>query len=171
MKRLTIAFFAVLAIGFWSCTSSTETQNEDGETTVDSAVEVDPNVRGTAFEMVNVEMFDDFITSMEGIDTMDAVVKGKVESVCKKKGCWMNVVSEDGERSMFVQFQDYGFFMPLDLAGQTVTMKGTAYRSVTSVDELQHYAEDDGKSKEEIAAITEPKEELKFMASGVVIGE
>lgn len=168
MKKLMIMFFAILAIGQFACNTASDQKPEDAN--AETSVE-DPNVRGVAFEMVNVEKIDDFLTSMEGIDTMDAVVTGKVESVCKKKGCWMNVVSENGEDGMFVQFVDYGFFMPLDLEGQTVTMKGTAYKSVTSVADLQHFAEDEGKTKEEIAAITEPKEELKFLASGVVIGE
>ena len=48
-------------------------------------------------------------------------------------------------------------------------MEGKAYREVTSVDELKHYAEDEGKTPEEIAAIVEPVEELKFMASGVIL--
>ncbi len=48
-------------------------------------------------------------------------------------------------------------------------MNGYAFRDVTPVDELRHYAEDAGKSKEEIAAITQPKEEMKFLASGVIL--
>jgi len=59
--------------------------------------------------------------------------------------------------------------MPKDLAGQQVVMLGKAYRETTSVEDLKHFAEDEGKSAEEIAAITEPKTELKFMASGVMI--
>jgi len=86
------------------------------------------------------------------------------------KGCWINIVSEDAAKpSMFVKFKDYGFFMPKDIAGKEVIMEGYAFKEVTSVDELRHYAEDEGKSKEEIAAITEPVEELKFMASGVLL--
>ena len=48
-------------------------------------------------------------------------------------------------------------------------MEGWAFREVTSVDELRHYAEDAGKSQEEIEAIQEPKDELKFLASGVFV--
>jgi hypothetical protein len=59
--------------------------------------------------------------------------------------------------------------MPKDIAGRKVTLDGYAYREVTSVDELRHYAEDEGKSKAEIEKITEPKEELKFLASGVIL--
>ena len=97
-------------------------------------------------------------------------VEGKVEAVCQSKGCWMNIVSDDpSQKPMMVKFKDYGFFMPKDIAGQRVILKGMAYLEETSVDELRHYAEDAGKSAEEIASITEPKVELKFMADGVIL--
>ncbi len=113
--------------------------------------------------------YSELKSKLEGLDSVRAKVKGTVQAVCQKKGCWMNVNDATAATEMFVQFKDYGFFMPFDIAGREVVMDGYAYRSVTSVDDLRHFAEDEGKSKEEIAAITEPVEELKFMASGVVL--
>ena len=130
---------------------------------------------GSAYfgEQINADgviSYDQLLAKMSATDSMAVKVSGTVESVCQKKGCWMNIVSEDPEKaSMFVKFKDYGFFMPKDITGQQVIMEGYAFREVTSVDELKHYAEDEGKSKEEIEAITEPMEELKFMASGVIL--
>ena len=95
-------------------------------------------------------------------------IKAKVEEVCQAKGCWMNLVSDDAPDSpMFVKFKDYGFFVPKDIAGREVIIEGEAFVEETSVEELKHYAEDKGKSSEEIAAITEPVKEVKFMATGV----
>lgn len=112
--------------------------------------------------------FPELTASMAKTDSMAVKVRGTVESVCQVKGCWMNL--HDGKSGdMFVQFKDYGFFMPKDISGREVIIEGYAYRKVTPVDELRHYAEDAGKSKEEIEAITKPKEELKFMASGVLL--
>jgi hypothetical protein len=114
--------------------------------------------------------YDDFMTTMSDKDSLEVVVKATVAEVCQMKGCWMNLTSPTGEaNATMVKFQDYGFFVPKDIAGQTVVVQGKAYREVTPVDELRHYAEDAGKSKEEIEAITEPKEELKFMATGVLL--
>jgi hypothetical protein len=113
--------------------------------------------------------YSELAKQMEDADSIAVKVKGTVQDVCQKKGCWMNVNDATASNEIFVQFEDYGFFMPKDIAGREVVMDGYAYRSVTSVEELQHYAEDEGKSKEEIAAITEPVEELKFMASGVLL--
>ena len=112
--------------------------------------------------------FNELLTKMDQADSLETKVTGTVESVCKKKGCWANIVSDDG-REMRVKFKDYGFFLPLDCEGRKVVMEGKAFREVTSVADLQHLAEDGGASKEEMEKITEPKEELKFMASGVVL--
>jgi hypothetical protein len=39
----------------------------------------------------------------------------------------------------------------------------------TDVKTLRHYAEDQGKSKEEVEAITAPKKEITFEATGALI--
>ncbi len=115
---------------------------------------------------------DQAIAQLNNVDSMAVKIEGKVTEVCQAKGCWMNVVSIQGESTpMFVQFKDYGFFMPKDCAGKRVVMDGMAYKSVTPVEELRHYAMDKGASQEDIAKITEPKEELKFMANGVLLYE
>ncbi len=70
---------------------------------------------------------------------------------------------------MRVTFKDYGFFVPKDIAGKTVVVEGVAQKKTTPVSELRHYAEDAGKSKAEIAQITDPKNELAFVADGVIV--
>ena len=99
----------------------------------------------------------------------DMKVSGEVISVCKKKGCFMNVKISDKE-AIFVKFKDYAFFMPKDLpVGTKVVMDGFAQRKETSVEDLKHFARDSKKSEEEIAMITKPKKEIVFEAKGVVI--
>ena len=115
--------------------------------------------------------FNQLVSSINGSEEINTKVKAKVKAVCQVKGCWMTLISDDptDETEVFVKFKDYAFFMPLDIAGKEVVIEGKAYKEITSVDELRHYAEDEGKSKEEIEKITEPAEELKFMADGVII--
>lgn len=102
-------------------------------------------------------------------DTIQTKVTAKINEVCTKKGCWMKLDLGDNEE-MMVRFKDYGFFMPLNAEGDVI-VNGKAYVTETSVDELRHYAEDAGKSKEEIEAITEPKRTLAFEADGVLLKE
>jgi len=123
---------------------------------------------GEKFEINQTMAIGDLAKQMISKDNMEAIVEGKVASVCQTKGCWMKLDLPDGG-TMRVTFKDYGFFVPKDISGSTVVIKGTAQVSTTSVEELRHYAEDAGKSKEDIAKITQPKTELVFEAEGVVI--
>lgn len=113
------------------------------------------------------QMSDKFMAMSVG-DTINTKMATKVIEVCQNKGCWMKVNLENGEEAM-VKFKDYGFFMPKDIAGKDVILNGKAYVTELPVDEQRHYAEDAGKSAEEIAAITEPKKTYSFEADGVLI--
>jgi hypothetical protein len=95
-------------------------------------------------------------------------VTGTVKQVCKSEGCWLRL--DDGSKDgIMVKMKDHSFFVPKDIDGKTVYVSGKAVRKTTSVKELQHYAEDAGKSKEEIAKITEPKVEITMEATGVKV--
>lgn len=95
-------------------------------------------------------------------------VKGTVNKVCEKKGCWMTLAQTDGDGIM-IRFKDYKFFMPKNILGKDVVLQGTAKKTTTSIDMLKHYAEDAGKSKAEIEKITEPKTDIEFIATGVLV--
>lgn len=100
-------------------------------------------------------------------DTIQAKVAASINEVCSKKGCWMKLdLGNDDE--IMVRFKDYGFFMPLNAEGDVI-INGKAYITETSVEELRHYAEDAGKSTEEIEAITEPEKTFAFEADGVLL--
>jgi hypothetical protein len=101
-------------------------------------------------------------------ENLKVKVTGEVESVCQVKGCWMKVTTTEGQ-TMRVIFKDYAFFVPKDISGKTVTFEGEAQNKVVSVDHLKHYAQDAGKSKAEIAQITEPSQEITFVATGVIV--
>jgi hypothetical protein len=105
---------------------------------------------------------------MQGKDSMKVKLTGTINEVCQKKGCWMTM-NIGNDKTMQVKFKDYAFFVPKDASGKTVFIEGVAFTDTTSVAELQHYAEDGGKSKEEIAKITEPEISISFEASGVLL--
>jgi hypothetical protein len=102
-------------------------------------------------------------------DTVEIKMSGTIAEVCQAKGCWMNLSSANSDEAVFIKFKDYAFFMPKNSAGKNAIVSGKLYSSVTSVDELRHYAEDKGMSKEEIEKINEPKREWNMMADGVII--
>ncbi len=153
MKKI-FSFILIIAL-FASCTATTKVQGESfGET----------------IKVKSPMTYDAMLAKLEGGESLDNVqVEGKVREVCKKKGCWMTIYSDASSSEMMVKFKDYGFFVPKDISGKSVVMEGKAYKETTSVEELRHYAEDAGKSDEEVAKITEPKVELKFLATGVIV--
>lgn len=105
--------------------------------------------------------------SLNAGDTITTKVSAKINEVCSKKGCWMKLDLGD-EQEVMVTFKDYGFFMPLNAEGEVI-INGKAYVTETTVDELRHYAEDAGKTAEEIAAITQSEKTFAFEADGVLL--
>lgn len=96
-------------------------------------------------------------------------VTGEVVQVCQKKGCFLTLKREKDQEPILVRFTDYAFFVPEDIAGKTVVLEGRAKVKETSVAWQQHYAEDMGKSKAEIAKINQPKRDISFVADGVLV--
>ncbi|OEK06568.1 DUF4920 domain-containing protein [Roseivirga misakiensis] len=147
-----------LAICMFSCAGQKEEQQAE--------------VVGTYGEEINnkgVITVAEMEQQLAKADTVFVKVKGEITATCAMKGCWMNLVLADGEE-MRVTFKDYGFFVPKEgMEGNEALIDGMVTRTVTDVETLKHYAKDAGKSEEVIAAITEDKEELAFVANGVII--
>ncbi|MFL9843757.1 DUF4920 domain-containing protein [Flavobacterium rhizosphaerae] len=179
------SFLAIAALTmFFSCKN--ENNTDQGDIVIDNIVETaSENGEPVNTESGEYAQFGDKITADRAItseqmynkyktlkagDTINVTFKTKVKDVCQRKGCWMKLELADGEES-FVKFKDYAFFVPMNSAGQEAIVNGKAYVSETSVAELKHYAEDEGKSKEEIAKITEPEFEYNFLADGVLISK
>ncbi len=124
-------------------------------------------VYGQEFDDSNLLSVTQFLDSVSNQDSVEATITGEIVESCQSKGCWMDLRLAD-DTKIKVTFRDYGFFVPAeDLAGKAVTIHGTAKREVISVEDQRHYAEDAGKTPEEIKAITKPREELRFVANGV----
>ena len=97
-------------------------------------------------------------------------IQGTILETCAKKGCWIRLKADND--TLFVRFKDYGFFVPTSgLEGKTAILQGEATYETLEVEQVRHYAEDAGKSKEEIELITEPEYIFSFTASGVIIGD
>lgn len=111
----------------------------------------------------------DFAKVMSTTDSMAVKLDCEIITSCVKKGCWMTVQMPNDQK-MMVRFKDYGFFVPTKgLEGKRAVLQGYATKEVVDVPTLRHYAEDAGKSKEEIEKITEPEHNLMFLADGVLI--
>jgi hypothetical protein len=95
-------------------------------------------------------------------------VQGKVVEVCQAEGCWIRIQRVDGS-AMMVRAKDHAFLMPANIVGKTVVIEGSAVIKEVSEEMRKHYAEDAGKSKEEIAKIKGPEKDVQFAAKGVKV--
>lgn len=163
---LLICFFTIMM----GCEQK-KNQQASEEAVPDEAIAEEPtgNEFGEPVDVSSAISLSALESTMGDKTTRDGLtVTGKVTEVCQKKGCWMKLEKENGE-AMRVTFKDYALFMPKDIAGKDVVIRGKAYSDTVTVDVLRHFAEDAGKSQAEIEAITEPEIALAFEADGVVI--
>ena len=110
---------------------------------------------------------DDVTATLQGKESASVKVKGEVVEVCKAEGCWLKMKTATG--TIMIRMENHAFFVPLAMNGKTIVAEGTASLKETSVDMLKHYAEDAGKSKEEIDAIKAPKTEVLLKAKGILV--
>ncbi len=162
MRKIFILIPAIL-IALTSC----EAEKEKVQATNTETVEI-PGTYGADFQESTVINTTQLVAELQGVDSFEGQIMGNINEVCTKKGCWLTMDLPDGE-SMRVTFKDYGFFVPTNSQGFPILLEGVATRVVTDVETLRHYAEDEGKSAEEVAKITEPRTEITFEATGVII--
>ncbi len=154
MRKLT-AIFAIAILGLASCGQKTNTVTNSFGAKIDETGSIGMDSLVAMMSTSNGEI--------SGLK-----VTGKITECCQTKGCWMNVDKGDGS-GMRVTFKDYGFFVPKNAGGKTAVFTGKAFMDTTSVEDLRHYAKDEGLSEVEINKIIDPKIELSFEADGVII--
>lgn len=162
MKKL---FAILLGLSLVACQSQ-EKSVEEKVTSEDLPI----GMFGDEISADNPLTLASLVTALEDSDKFEGKVYGEIKDVCSMKGCWMTIDLPNGE-TMRVTFKDYGFFVPKNSHGYPVIIEGIATKKFTDVATLKHYAEDAGKSQEEIDAITSPKVEYAFEAVGVIIQE
>lgn len=167
MKNTHLILILAVLLGFASCQKAAEVAHKTTYEVVGEA-KVVPGNYGDLINEEAVLTTAEMVSKVEAEGTFEGKISGEIKEVCTKKGCWFAMELPNGQ-SMRVTFKDYGFFIPTNSQGFPIVMDGVATLSETDVETLRHFAEDQGKSKEEVEAITEPKKEITFEATGVVI--
>jgi hypothetical protein len=172
MKKSILLFAALIASVSFSCQKPVENVIEAVEETPKAEpvgeAEVVPGSYGANLEENSVVGTSEMISMVETSGAFSGKVAGEIKEVCTNKGCWFTMDLANGE-PMRVTFKDYGFFIPTNSQGFPIILEGVATLTETDVETLKHFAEDQGKSKEEVDAITAPKREITFEATGVII--
>lgn len=92
------------------------------------------------------------------------LIKGQVEAVCQKKGCWM--VVKDGSESARVLMKDHSFAVPMDCRGKDVTIEGTLASRTFDEAQVKHLEKDGGGNPDSVSG---ERTEHVLTASGVLI--
>lgn len=168
-RRLQMVALLSFTLFFTYCTpdDSAQENSDDASGQIDTELVFGENFELDSQEAVDVDYLLSELVERENAEKTEPVqLTGEVVRVCQSKGCWLTLVAANGTE-MRIKFKDYGFFVPKDLAGSQVALDGVAWKEVTSIATLRHYAEDDGADEQEINAITSPETEYLFEASGV----
>ncbi len=161
-------FTLTISALFIACGNPPKQEETSADTKADTTATT--GTFGEAIDETGAITMDSLLSSIEvGKGLVENVkVTGLVEKACQAKGCWMTIDGGNGT-SMRVTFKDYAFFVPKNCGGKTAVMQGRAYLDTTSVEDLRHFAQDEGVSEDSLQKITEPEIELSFEAVGVVI--
>lgn len=93
-------------------------------------------------------------------------VDATIEKACKSKGCWFTLTGEGVTTPVRVKMKDYGFFVPRNSDGARAIVEGTLSMREMPVDEAKHYAQDEGKTGDDITA---PQKTYEFTATAVEV--
>lgn len=130
-----------------------------------------PAAKGIVYGLISEEKIVVAVDNLNNklVDnTFKGQIKGVVAEVCKTEGCWIRLKKADGTTIM-VRAKDHAFLMPENIVGKTVLVEGSATLKEISEEMRKHYAEDAGKSKEEVTKIKGPEKSVEFAANGVKV--
>ena len=82
----------------------------------------------------------DVVDNAGAYEDKTVLIKTRVSKVCQKKGCFF--IAQDGDSLVRVAFKDYGFFVPTDISGKTVTLSGRLVKKKRSAEEAKHFSDD-----------------------------
>ena len=101
-------------------------------------------------------------------------VKGSVRDVCRKMGCWMELVDEASGKSIRIKVKEGEIIFPKEAIGKTAVAEGKLAKLVLTreqaVAQAQHEAEENSR-KFDPASITSGKIIYQIQATGAVILE
>lgn len=168
MKRVYLAMISAAVLMACAQPQTNEEVTETVSEVVEDTTAAETNIFGEEINADGAVTVEQLLVMMTESDSVNVKVMATATDVCAKKGCWMKVALPDSSE-MRITFKDYGFFVPKDITGKQIVFEGYAKRDITSIDDLRHFAEDAGKTPEEIAEITEAEEAIVFEATGVMI--
>jgi hypothetical protein len=102
------------------------------------------------------------------------LVSGTIIEVCKKRGCWMEIASDEEFQSIKIKVKDGEIIFPLSAKGSDTLVQGVVEQLVFTLEEIvqmeQHYADEQG-TEFDPSSITEGKIIYRIRGLGAQITE
>lgn len=149
MKKLLTSFLFLLAISIATFAQEMNSKGEPVQSNKQNApVELKAGekiTRGMALtNSAKKVSLEKVLKSPEKYAGQTVAVEGVVVRSCKKEGCWMELGTKQGAKSVRVTFGDHAFFIPLNAAGLNVKAEGTFQTKILSKEHVDHLIKDDG---------------------------
>jgi hypothetical protein len=163
-----IIFVLLFISSFYACNSNKTAENNDATASDSAKKEMH---YGIAMQFDEATPVADMAAKVKTERQFNGNVTGVITAVCKHAGCWADLDCGNGQtiKILFRNADSTEFSIDKNAIGRTLTAHGIGFLDTTSVEKLKHYAEDDEKSKEEIAKITEPEIVVGFRADAAML--
>ncbi|HEY8378215.1 MAG TPA: DUF4920 domain-containing protein [Nannocystis sp.] len=125
----------------------------------------EPGHYGAAFTLQETRPLSAVLAAgKDGLPKEAVQVRGTIDSVCQKKGCWM--VVKDGEAQARILMKDHAFTVPMDVKGKTAVVEGTIEARTFTEAQVKHLEKDAGGDPSQLSG---ERTEFVLTASGVKI--
>lgn len=107
--------------------------------------ETPKNHYGAPFVLGPAQRLSDVLVAAEanGADpTVPVKVRGRIESVCQRRGCWFTI--RDRDKTARIVVKDHGFSIPGNTVGKVAVAEGLLDERTLSEEDARHLEEDRG---------------------------
>jgi len=102
----------------------------------------------------------------------NVLVEGTVVAVCEKRGCWIELASDEKFQKIKIKVKDGEIIFPMEESGKTALVEGTVYEikmtKEQALEQAKHEAEEHG-TKFDPASVKGPSTIYQIKGLGAVI--
>ncbi len=115
---------------------------------------------GAGVSLENTTKISEILKYPEKFTGQRVLIKGRVVDVCKKRGCWMEIASDEEFQTIMIKVNDGEIVFPLEGKGHLSLVEGTVEKLEVSKEQLiqqqKHHAEEADKEFDS-ASVTKGK--------------
>lgn len=165
-----------LVLLLWACTnepaapSAAPSSTPSAVPSAPSAAKLDGDVYGKGVSLAESTPVSTLVARADEYDGKTVRVEGTVTDVCSKRGCWMNIASDQAGQELLFKVTDGEITLPLSARGRYAVAEGTLRKVSLSPEDAQAMRDEqvaDGAAVDAAAPL--PTWFVKLEGSGAVI--